>query len=139
MAQNDSRQAATEAPLSSIIGDLVGNLQDLIRGEFRLAQQEVKEQAKTAGVGAGLLAGAGAMALVGLIFVGLTLTYGLSGFVPAWAAALIVAATFFIVGGVLFMVGKQRLQTVDPVPHQTIESLKEDTEWVKQQIGADKS
>jgi len=139
MAQNESRRAATEAPLSSIVGDLVGNLQDLMRGELRLAKQEIKEEAKTAGVGAGLLAGAGALALVGLIFIGLTLTYGLDAYMPDWAAALVVALVFLAIGGALFMVGKKRLQQVDPIPRQTMESLKEDTEWVKQQIGADKS
>jgi uncharacterized membrane protein YqjE len=139
MAQQSTARDGTEAPLSSIIGNLVGNLQDLIRGEFRLARQEIKEEAQKAGIGAGLLAGAGVTALVGLIFIGLTLTYVLTRWVPDWGAALIVAALFLIIAFALFTVGKQRLQRVDPVPRQTIESLKEDTEWVKQQIGADKS
>jgi uncharacterized membrane protein YqjE len=139
MAQQSSARDGAEAPLSSIVGNLVGNLQDLIRGEFRLARQEIKEEAQKAGVGAGLMAGAGATALVGLIFIGLTLTYALDTWVPLWAAALIVAALFLIIAFVLFTIGKQRLQRVDPVPRQTIESLKEDTEWVKQQVGMDKS
>ena len=95
-------------------------MQDLIRGEVALAKQEVKEEATQAGAGAGLLAGAGVLALVGLIFVGLTLTYALTLVLPSWAAALLVAALFFIVGFILYRLGRQRLERVDPVPRQTI-------------------
>jgi uncharacterized membrane protein YqjE len=128
-----------EPSLGELLGGLVGNMQDLIRGEVALAKREVKEEATKAGAGAGLLAGAGALALVGLIFVGLTLTYALTLVLPSWAAALIVAALFFIVGFVLYRLGRERLQRVDPVPRQTIESLKEDTEWIKRQVSSDES
>jgi hypothetical protein len=122
-----------------LLGGLVGNMQDLMRGELALAKQELKEEAKQAGAGASLLAGAGVLALVGLIFVGLTLTDALTLVLPSWAAALIVAALFLINGFVLHRLGRQRLQRVDPVPRRTIESLKEDTEWIKQQISSDTS
>jgi uncharacterized membrane protein YqjE len=137
MATGYGGRGPAETPLGAIIGDLVGNLQDLVRGELRLARTELREEAQAAGVGVGLLAGAGALALVGLFFVGLTLTYALIRVVPDWAAAVIVAALFLVSAFALFAIGKQRLQQVSPVPRQTLASLKEDTEWVKQQIGAD--
>jgi uncharacterized membrane protein YqjE len=139
MAYDTRRIDPQEPSLGELLGGLVGNMQDLIRGEVSLAKQELKEEAKQAGVGAGMLAGAGVMALVGLIFVGLTATYALTLVLPGWAAALIVAALFLIVGFVLYSLGRQRLQRVDPVPRQTIESLKEDTEWIKRQVSSDKS
>lgn len=139
MARDSAHFDPPEQPLSVLLGNLVGNLQDLIRGEVGLAKQELKEQAQAAAGGIGLMVGAGVMALVGTIFIGLTLTYGLERLVPNWAAALIVAALFLLGGLILFNVGKGRLQQVDPVPHQTLNSLKEDTEWVKQQISSDKS
>lgn len=139
MAYDSRRIDPQEPSLGELLGGLVGNMQDLIRGEVGLAKQELKEEAKQAGVGAGMLAGAGVMALVGLIFVGLTATYALTLVLPGWAAALIVAALFLIVGFVLYRLGRQRLQRIDPVPRQSIESLKEDTEWIKQQVSSDKS
>ena len=139
MAYDSGRVGPPEPTLGELLGGLVSNMQDLIRGEVALAKQEVTDEAKQAGTGAGLLAGAGAMALVGLIFVGLTLTYALTLALPGWAAALIVAALFLIVGFVLYRLGRQRLERVDPVPRQTIESLKEDTEWIKRQVSSDKS
>ena len=139
MADDSRRVDPREPTLGELLGGLVSNMQDLIRGEVALAKQEVKDEAKQAGVGAGLLAGAGVLGLVGLIFVGLTLTYALTLVLPSWAAALIVAALFLIVGVGLYRLGRQRLERVDPVPRQTIESLKEDTEWIKQQVSSDKS
>jgi len=139
MAYDSRRIDPQEPSLGELLGGLVGNMQDLIRGEVGLAKQELKEEAKQAGVGAGMLAGAGVMALVGLIFVGLTATYALTLVLPGWAAALLVAALFLIVGFVLYSLGRQRLQRIDPVPRQSIESLKEDTEWIKQQVSSDKS
>jgi uncharacterized membrane protein YqjE len=137
MARDPSRFDRPDQTLGTMIGELVGNMQDLIRGEVSLAKQEIKEEATAAGVGAGFMAGAGAMGLVCAFFVGLTLTYALTNLVPNWAAALIVAALFALVGFVLFTMGKSRLQHVNPVPRQTIESLKEDAEWVKQQVSSD--
>ena len=130
---------AEQPSMGRLIGELVGDVQDLIRGEVALAKTELKEEAQRAGLGAGMLAGAGVLGLVGLIFVGLTLTYALSLVLPAWAAALIVALLFLGGAAALFMVGKGKLQHVNPVPQQSIDSLKEDAEWVKQQISSDKS
>lgn len=139
MARDYSRYDRQDQSIGAMIGELVGDVQDLIRGEVNLAKQEVKDEAKAAGTGIGLMVGAGVLALVGLFFVGLTLTYALAIWMPSWAAALIVAAIFLIGGFILFNTGKGRLQQVDPVPRQTIESVKEDAEWVKQQISSDKS
>jgi uncharacterized membrane protein YqjE len=139
MARDYSRFDQQDRSIGSMIGELVGDFQDLVRGEVSLAKQELREEARAAGLGAGLMAGAAVLALVGTIFIGLTLMYGLALALPVWAAALIVAVIFLIGGFILFNAGKQRLQQVDPVPHRTIESLKEDTEWVKQQISSDRS
>ncbi len=139
MARDYSRYDRNDQSLGAMIGELVGDVQDLIRGEVNLAKQEVKEEAKAAGMGIGLMVGAGVLAFVGLFFIGLTLTYALNAVIPMWAAALIVAALFLIAAFVLFTMGKGRLQHVDPVPRQTVESIKEDAEWVKQQISSDKS
>lgn len=128
-----------EASLGALLGNLVSDLQDLIRGEIGLARQELKEEAQSAAIGAGFMAGAGALALVGLIFVGLTSTYALMRLVPDWAAALIVAGLLLVGALILFVVGRRRLAQLDPVPRQTLASLKEDTQWVKQQMSSDRS
>jgi len=136
---DNAHRDSQEASLGALLGNLVSDLQDLIRGEIGLARQELKEEAQSAAIGAGFMAGAGALTLVGLIFVGLTLTYALMRLVPDWAAALIVAGLVLVGALILFVVGRQRLAQLDPVPRQTLASLKEDTQWVKQQMSSDRS
>jgi uncharacterized membrane protein YqjE len=138
MMRDTAGRGQIDTPLSTIIGNLVGNMQDLVRGEIKLARHEVMEEVRAAGMGAGMLVGAAIFGLVALIFLGLTATHGLTRLVPDWAAAGIVTVLFLVVAGVLFSIGKRRLQAVNLVPQQTIKSLKEDTEWVKEQLTADR-
>jgi uncharacterized membrane protein YqjE len=119
--------------ISGLVQGIVGNIQNIIRSEIRLAKTEVKEDATTAGKGAGMLvAGAvlGAYAL-GILF--LCFIYLLDNVVADWLAALIVAVVVAIVGAVVAMAGLKEVKSVKPGPEQTIDSIKEDIRWAKQQ------
>jgi type IV secretory pathway TrbD component len=139
MAGDYRRFDSRDPSLGALIGELIADAQDLIRGEVALAKQELKEEARAAGTGLGLMVGAAALGLVGAIFVGFTLTYALALVLDLWLAALIVAGIYLIGAFILFTLGKRHLQRVAPVPRRTIESLKEDRAWVKQQISSDRS
>jgi hypothetical protein len=52
---------------------------------------------------------------------------------PAWMAALIVGVVLLIVSGMLLMIGRTRLKQVSPKPEKTIETMKENIEWAKDQ------
>jgi hypothetical protein len=69
---------------------------------------------------------------VGLLL--LTVVYALRGPLPDWAAALIVFAVVAAVAGVLVKIGLERIKHVSPKPEQTIDSIKEDVQWVKHQV-----
>lgn len=119
--------------LSELISGVVDNLQNIVRYEVQLAKAELTAEAKTAGRGIAMLAVA---AVVGIYAVGLfllTAVWALATQVDRWLAALIVAVVVTAVAGILAMVGKKRLDEFNPKPEQTIESVKEDIEWVKQQ------
>ncbi len=120
--------------MGDLFRDLARDTQYLVSQEIRLAQMEVTESAKSAGMGAGLLAGAAAFGLVGLIGVAATLVAVLSLVLPVWAAALIVTILYFIIAGGLALAGYVKLKEASPTPQATIETLKEDQEWLKQQI-----
>jgi drug/metabolite transporter superfamily protein YnfA len=139
MGRDPGRPGPAEPSLGRLFGTFIGNLQDLIRGELRLAREELKEEGRVAAAGAGLIVGGVVLALIGGIFVGLALTYGLARFMPDWLAALIVAALALVGAALLLNAGRRRLQHLDPVPRRTLESLREDTEWVRQRISSDKS
>ncbi|HEX2281234.1 MAG TPA: phage holin family protein [Thermomicrobiales bacterium] len=124
---NDSRSIA------EMFSGAVHNIQNIVRAEVQLAKTELREEAKVAGKGAAML---GAAAVVGIYALGLfllTAVYALAQVMADWLAALIVAVVVAAVAGVLAMVGKSRLQQFSPKPDQTIDSVKEDIEWVKQQ------
>jgi uncharacterized membrane protein YqjE len=128
----DTRFAGSGS-IAELLQGVIGNVQGIIRSEVRLAKAEVREEAMSAGKAAGMLAvGAvlGAYA-VGLLL--LTVVYALNGPLPDWLAALIVFAVVAIAAAVLAKIGLDRIKQVSPKPEQTIDSIKEDVQWVKQQ------
>jgi hypothetical protein len=91
-----------------------------------LSEEVVKGVKVTAALSASALVG-----LVALVFVSSAAAWGLAEVMaPGWAF-LVVAAVQLAVAGVLFLVGRRQAAEVDPVPHQTVETLKEDAQWAK--------
>jgi len=119
--------------VGSLVGRLTGDLSKLMRQELDLAKAEMREEAKKAGKAAGFLGGAGLAGLMVAILASFTLIWVLDEQIPLWLAALIVTLLWAILGAVLFMMGKKQLAEVNPKPEQTIESLKEDKQWVQAQ------
>jgi len=121
------------------IGELIGNISDdlsqLFRQEVELAKAEIKQEAAKAGKAAGMLGGAGFAGYLAVLLLSFAAVYGLANVIDAGWAALIVAAVWAIVGGVLYVNGKNKLKTVDPVPRRTVGTLKEDAQWLKNPTG----
>lgn len=122
-----------ERPFSEVIQDIVGNFQDLVRSEFRLAKAETKEEAtKAARAGSALAMGA-IFGFYALGFLLLTIVYALALAVGAWAAALIVGGVLAIIAAIMISVGRKRLKQVQPAPHRTIDTVKENVQWMRDQ------
>lgn len=121
-----------EPTLGGLVHDLSQQLPELIRSEMRLAQAEVTEKGKRAGVGIGLFSGAGLLAFFGIATLVATAVIALSNVVPAWLAGLIVAAVLLAAAGVVALLGKGQVQQATPAkPEKAIEGLKEDVATVK--------
>ncbi len=121
-----------EQSFAELTKQLSSDVSTLVRHELELARAELAQKGKRAGRGAGMLGGAGLLALGA--FAALTtmfiLVLGLA--LPEWLAALIVAAVYGAVAGVLALRGRREIQAAGtPVPEQTVESVKEDAQWVK--------
>jgi uncharacterized membrane protein YqjE len=117
-----------------VLQDIVGNIEEIIRSEFRLAKAEVREEATTAAPPLKMIvigAGIGFYALGFLLF---TLVMGLATVVATWLAALIVGAVLGLIGLVLITTASKRLKQVNAVPERTIETMKENVQWAKNQI-----
>jgi uncharacterized membrane protein len=117
-----------------VLHDIVGNIQEIIRSEFRLAKAEVKEEASKA---RGPLTTWAIGALIGLYAVGLllfTIVMAMATVMATWLAALIVGAVTAVISIALISAGSARLKRVNKVPERTIETLKENVQWAKDQI-----
>lgn len=115
-----------------LIRDLSAQVRTLVRQELDLAKAELTEKGRHAGVGAGLLAGAAVGALMMLGALTATLVLALAEAMPAWAAALVVTALWGALAAALALIGRERLGDVgQPVPEKTVESVREDIQWVR--------
>jgi Putative Actinobacterial Holin-X, holin superfamily III len=127
-----------QRPIGELLKQLSQETATLVRQELELAKAEVTEKGKTAGIGAGFIGAAGIAGLAALGAFTAFLILLLALVLPAWAAAVIVAAVWGAVAGVLALRGKQKVQEASPpVPQQTVETLKEDVEWAKTQKRSD--
>lgn len=118
------------------IGQLVSDLSEqtsrLVRAELDLAKAEITAKAQKLGIGAGLLAAAGVLALYVLAAAITTAILGLSTVLDPWLAALIVTLVLLLVTGVLAFVGIRLVKRGSPpTPERAIENVQEDLEAVK--------
>jgi len=121
--------------LGELFGDLARDMGVLVRQEIGLASAEMTQKATRVGqhlavlaIG-GLVAYAGALAIIAAIIIWLG-EVGLDW----WLSALLVGLVVAIIGGLMIQRGINALKRVDPVPHETIQTLKEDGQWAKEQI-----
>jgi MFS family permease len=123
-----------ERPIGELLKQLSEETTTLVRKELDLAKAEMTEKAKDAGKGAGMFGAAG---IIGFLALGALTAFFimlLDGAVPNWAAALIVAAVYAAIAGVLALTGKNKVQdATPPKPEQTVETIKEDVQWAKTQ------
>jgi uncharacterized membrane protein YqjE len=120
--------------VTDVLQNIVVNLQQIVRAEFRLAKVELTEKAQQAVRPARLLGTGGVLAIYGVGFMLLAATYALALVIPRWAAALGVGVVLMLIGGVLVSSGRKGLKRIDPTPDRTVESLKENVQWAKEQI-----
>ena len=125
-----------EKPVGELVQELSQQTATLVRQELQLAQLEMKEKGKRAGLGAGLFGGAGVVALYGVGALIATLILVLATFLEAWVAALIVTVVLFAIAGVLGLIGKKQVDQATPAaPEQAIASTKKDVDEVKGRAG----
>jgi ABC-type multidrug transport system fused ATPase/permease subunit len=104
---------AEKQSLGSLVSGVTEDISTLLRGEIELVKTEIKDTARTAGKGSGLLVGAGVTAFLGLIFLLLTLAWVLVQVgLPTWAGFGIVTLLLIIVAVVLGLLGRKQLQEV---------------------------
>jgi hypothetical protein len=124
-----------EQPMGELFKQLSNDLSTLVRQELKLAQAEMTEKGKNAGLGVGLFGAAGVVGLLALGALTALLIAALATGMDVWLASLIVTVAYAAIAGVLALIGKSRVtEAVPPVPEQTLETVKEDVQWAKSQL-----
>lgn len=122
-----------EQPVGELLQQLSAQTATLVRQELKLAQLELQQKGKRAGLGAGMFGGAGVVALYGVGALIAAIILLLATALDAWLAALIVAVVLLAVGGVLALTGKKQVEkATPPLPEQTLDSVQRDVEVIKQ-------
>lgn len=119
-----------DRPISSVLSDIMGNVQDIVRSEARLAKAEVTQELKKS-VSACMLTGAGLVMLAfSGLFVLVAAVAALSMVMPIWAAALIVAAGEGLMAALFVSLGVKKFKAMQGAP-RTAATMKENAEWVR--------
>jgi len=120
--------------LGELVGDLSRDMTTLVRKEFELARLEIKEEVAQAGKAGGMLGGTALAGYMALLMVSFAIAWGLAEIMPTFFAFLLVGLVYAGAAAFLYTKGKDELAKVRPVPEQTVETLKEDAQWAKQQM-----
>jgi uncharacterized membrane protein YqjE len=128
----DPIRTEQEQPLGALVHQLTQQVPELIRSEIRLAQAEVAEKGKRAGIGIGMFSVAGLLGFFALATLIATAVLALALVVDGWLAALIVALVLLAGAGVAAVVGKNKVAQATPAaPERAIGGIKEDIATVK--------
>lgn len=124
-----------ERTLGELFGDLVRDMGTLFKQELRLATTEMTNKASRFGKDAAFIAVGGLVAYAGLLAIIAAVIVGLAAAgIPWWLSALLVGLVIAGLGYGLVQKGISSMKREGLVPHETIDSLKEDAQWAKEQI-----
>lgn len=128
-------QHSSEPSLASLLGGIINDAKDLMVQQLKMTKLEVQEdlrKTKTAAISLGI--GVGVVAL-GSILLSLMLVHMLAAVtaIPLWGSYGIVGGVFAAIGGILLASGKNKVEEIDVVPQRTVETVKENARWIKEQ------
>jgi uncharacterized membrane protein YqjE len=140
--QGDQPSARYDAPESAsehTVGDLAAQLSEqvarLVRGELALAGVELKQRAKRAGVGFGMLGASAVAAFFGGACLIAAAVIGLSNVLRPWFAAIVVGVALFLLAGLVVLPGwKGVTERRPPVPNDSLDSVKADLAAVRDAV-----
>lgn len=118
--------------LFALIADVPRLIGDLIRAEIASLKAEIAAKLKAAGIGVGLLVGAGVFAFFAVLVLIAAGVLALSLVLQPWASALVVGGALLLIAGIIAAIGIGQLKHgVPPTPTETIESVKDDVRAVR--------
>jgi uncharacterized membrane protein YqjE len=132
----DGRNAPDGEPaLGDLIRQLAQDSATLVRQEVALAKAELQQNVKSAARDVVMIAVGGVLAMVGALSLVIFLILALGDAVNEyWLGALIVGVVFLLIGGLLAMINLKKLKHESMAPTRTLDTLKEDKQWLQSEI-----
>lgn len=137
MTPEDPRPSVEESSAGELIARATEDISTLIRSELALAKDDLAQSGRRLGVGAGMVGGAGVVALYGVGALIAAAILGLATVLDGWLAALVVAVVLFVVAGILALAGRTNVQKVSEAPQQRVASVQEDVAAMRRSGGED--
>lgn len=125
---------ANNASLGRLFRDLADDISDLTRKEIELARTETMEKVSNASKAVVTMAAGGFIAYAGLLFLLAAAVLAIATWVPYWLSAVIVGGVAVIVGLIMLQGGRSALQNTNITPEKTVDTMKENAQWVKEKI-----
>jgi hypothetical protein len=124
--------------IGGLVRGILNDLRELVREEIALARVEVRDTAGRAKLAAASLGAAVVALAFGGTFLLIAVAVGIADLFnwPVWAGFLVVALLLSVAGAVMFAAGRKRLRTIQPVPEQTVQTLKENSEWIAMRLSS---
>jgi hypothetical protein len=126
----DSTEVREAGTARGLIASVVSDAQRLLALEVALAKQEAKELATGNAIALGLMAFGGLLLVLAILVALPALAVWLLPW--HWQAAAVWLGAYVVLGLVLVIIGKARLQL--RLPPRTIGSLKENKEWALRRV-----
>ena len=120
--------------LTALLNDLAAETGLLLRQEIGLFKAELGEKLAGAGRGVGFLVAGTLVAFGGWLTLVAAAVLGLATVLAPWLAALVVGIVVLGLGGALALFGKSRMRPEALVPRRTLQSLRENEAWVREQF-----
>jgi hypothetical protein len=130
----DEPRVRSGRPVAALLSDLAGETSTLVRQEIALFKAELSEKLTRMGVGAAALAAGGVIAFSGWLALVAAAILGLSHVLAPWLSALIIGILVIGLAAGLALFGKSRLKADALVPRRTLNSLREDQAWIRDQV-----
>lgn len=125
----------SDRPVAELIGAMTSQVTTLLRKELDMAKIELRDEVKEAAKAGGMLSGGALSGYLAMLFGSLTVAWLLDRKLPRPVAFGAVAVLHGAAAAALLKAGQEKMRQVDPVPAQTVETLKENVEWAKSQAG----
>ena len=124
----------SDRSVAALLSDLASETATLVRQEIALFKAELHQKLARLGQGVGAIAAGGLVAFSGWLVLLAAAVLGLSNVVAPWLAALIVGVVVLALGAGLLFFGKNRLDADALALRRTINSLREDEAWIRDQL-----